>query len=178
MLEFGYLFIWINLFFIQRLSGELRCTELKGDNNLWIQRVNLKCSVSTFKLFGVWCCDSQSVVWGALRYFWNTFCGICEFVTINNSNFILMFLSSSLTVTEVYVLCLLCFHIRRNGKIELENTYFVALAIWIFFFLILKPVNRILKFRTCMILAQKSVFCTEQNLNKYYLNKCSPLTFP
>lgn len=86
--------------------------------------------------------------------------------------FILMFLSSSLTVTEVYVLCLFCFHIRRNKKIELENMYFVAVAVWnCFSGKILKPVNIDLKFRTCMISAQKSVSCTEQNLNKYSLNK-------
>lgn len=68
--------------------------------------------------------------WVFLRHF----CGVCEFITINNPKmlivfFILMFLSSSLTVTEVYVLCLLCFHIRRNEKIELENMYFVEVAI-------------------------------------------------
>lgn len=83
-----------------------------------------------------------------------------------------MFLSSSLTVTEVYDLCLFCFHIRRNKKIELENMYFVAVAVWNYFSgKILKPVNIDIKFRTCMISAQKSMSCTEQNLNKYSLNK-------
>lgn len=38
MLEFGYLFIWINLFSVQRLSGELRCTECKGETTIFVYR--------------------------------------------------------------------------------------------------------------------------------------------
>lgn len=72
-------------------------------------------------------------MWG-LWVFLRPFCGVREFITINNPKmlivfFILMSLSSSVTVTEGYFLCLSCFHIRRNKKIELETIHFIAVAI-------------------------------------------------